>query len=503
LIPTLEGETRVKKPPLTAWITAWAIRPQTVTALSDPDPGVRRAAADDLAVQARWPSLLAACLMLVAVYELGRVVADDDEATGVVAALIAGSNLMFLRFGRTATIDVHLGLWVMVANVFLSHAILRRRYWLGCMGAGIALGLAFLTKGPVAWVQSLVPVIVYLVAMAVWRREHVGLRWIAPAVVGVGLMLAIGSPWYVYVSRHVPGAMDTWLHEAVDERGEKPSSVFGYLAVFALLLPWTVAFVGGVVSARRGMVLAVFLALAPLVVLTLYKDRKERYAYPMTGSACVVAAGGVMTLARKREEWNVLDKAMVVQHWGLVVVFGVVLPAVAATTLTPWLVTVEGRPWLSREWGVGISAGLAVLIAGGMLVRRRWVGAMVGCTVLAMLVVHGAVVRGYARTDNGRSTMRPLAEAVWARYPDARMYNAHPKGKRAGVDLSIYLNRVTEWVSMEELGRLRAGERPLVVVMLQDGGQPEPRPPQGWVYVGKVMRDRKDWYWAFGLPTAK
>src|SRR5258706_8392596 len=69
LIPTLEGESRVKKPPLTAWITAAAIRPSTVEAMSSLDPQVRRAAADRLAWEVRWPSLLAACLMLVATYE--------------------------------------------------------------------------------------------------------------------------------------------------------------------------------------------------------------------------------------------------------------------------------------------------------------------------------------------------------------------------------------------------------------------------------------------------
>src|SRR3954462_6535954 len=60
LIPTLEGEARIKKPPLTAWVTALGIRPATVADLSSPDPTVRRAAADRLAFESRWPSLLAA-----------------------------------------------------------------------------------------------------------------------------------------------------------------------------------------------------------------------------------------------------------------------------------------------------------------------------------------------------------------------------------------------------------------------------------------------------------
>src|SRR3954468_3216243 len=161
LIPTLEGKPRIKKPPLTAWITAWAIRPATVEAMSDGDPAVRAAAAKQLAWEVRWPSLLAACLMLVAVYELGRVVADPT--VGVVAAIVGGTTIMFLKFGRSAMIDVHLGLWVTVANVFLAHAILKGRRWSGCLGAGVALGLAFLIKGPVAWVQTLAPALLFIV----------------------------------------------------------------------------------------------------------------------------------------------------------------------------------------------------------------------------------------------------------------------------------------------------------------------------------------------------
>ena len=75
--------------------------------------------------------------------------------------------------------------------------------------------------------------------------------------------------------------------------------------------------------------------------------------------------------------------------------------------------------------------------------------------------------------------MRPLAEAIWRTAPDAEMYNAHPRGKRASVDLSIYLNRVTAGLLRYDLVRLRPGRRTKVVVMLQDKGTP-PTPPPGW-----------------------
>jgi hypothetical protein len=250
------------------------------------------------------------------------------------------------------------------------------------------------------------------------------------------------------------------------------------------------------------MVLAAFLAVVPLVVMTFYKDRKERYAYPVTGAGAIVAAWGVMTLARKREEWNALDRAAVAQHWALLVLFGVVLPAVAATTWTPWLRTITGDPWLSRAWGAGLTIALGVVIAIGMSQRRHWVASLAATTVVVMLAVHAAVIHGYAKTESGLSPMRPLADAIWQTHPDAEMYNAHPRGKRASVDLSIYLNRVTELVTMDELIRLHPGRRPKVVVMLQDNGGPPPEPPPGWQVVHHVPRD-KDFWWAFALDAER
>jgi hypothetical protein len=505
LIPTLEGRPRIKKPPLTAWITAHAIRPATVAAMSDGDAAVRAAADKQLAWEVRWPSLLAACLMLVAVYELGRVIADPT--VGVVAAIVGGTTIMFLKFGRSAMIDVHLGLWVTVANVFLAHAILKGRRWSGCIGAGVALGLAFMIKGPVAWVQTLAPVVLFVIVRQ-WlgaRDEHHRkgvVSWIGAIALGLLVMCAVALPWYLYILRNVPGAWDVWTHEATDERGEKPSTVLGYLALLPYLLPWTICFIGGIVSARRGVLLALFLAVLPLVIMSFYKDRKERYMFPVMGAAAVVAAAGIVTLARKRDDWNGLDRAAVVQHWVLLVAIGLLLPAAAATTRVPELTTVTHGPWISRAAGAMLTIGLGMVIAVAMLFRRQWLAALLSATVIVMLAAHAVVIHGYAQTHAGMSDMRPLANAIWQSHPDALMYNAHPLEKRASVDLSIYLNRVTTWVSADELAALTPGSRPLVVVMLQNPKEPEPQAPAGWKFLHKVARD-KDWWWAFVLEAKR
>src|SRR5207248_357026 len=93
LIPTMNGEPRVKKPPLVHWLTAAGLA----------TPGPRTWAA-------RWPSLVAACLTLIAVYELGRAV--EYWQLGLTAACITGSYILFLKFAWQASYDLHLALWV-------------------------------------------------------------------------------------------------------------------------------------------------------------------------------------------------------------------------------------------------------------------------------------------------------------------------------------------------------------------------------------------------------
>src|SRR5690606_10867383 len=150
-LPTLNGGQRISKPPWTAWYTAAFVSPETVAALSNPDPLARDGAYRRLMWEIRWPALLAACLTLALTCEMGRLLTGSLRG-GAVAAIVAGSTMMFLRFGRLATLDVQLGLWVTLANVLLLHAVLRGRWWLGCCGAGAAIGIAFMAKGPVALV---------------------------------------------------------------------------------------------------------------------------------------------------------------------------------------------------------------------------------------------------------------------------------------------------------------------------------------------------------------
>jgi 4-amino-4-deoxy-L-arabinose transferase-like glycosyltransferase len=148
LTPTLHDELRTKKPPLATWLSAISARPATVAKLSDPDPAIRNHAFENLAWQVRLPSLLAMCGVLVSTFVLGSLA--GGHRLGLISAIVCGTSLFWLRNARLATTDVHLALWVGVTNCFLAAAVFQRRWWLGFVGGGIALGLAMMSKGTVA-----------------------------------------------------------------------------------------------------------------------------------------------------------------------------------------------------------------------------------------------------------------------------------------------------------------------------------------------------------------
>jgi 4-amino-4-deoxy-L-arabinose transferase-like glycosyltransferase len=494
LIPTLEGEQRIKKPPLAAWVTAASIRPRTVGAMSAPAERARDAAVTRLAWEARWPALLAACLMLVAVYELGRAL--GDARVGLSSAIVCGTSLMFLRFSRYALTDVYLGLFVVAGNACLARALFCGQKWIGMIGAGAALGLAVMSKGPVALAQSVLPVSLFLLTTALISRAdgakpQAGGGWVGPVLLGTIVFLAVALPWPIAVISQIPDGWRVWWKDiSRDDVGERPSKFYVYLGILVWMLPWTVMLIGGAVSAvvhatrgRTRMLLSLTLMVVPLLIMTFVPDRKERYMYPVIGAAAVLAGHGLVELFDKRAAWTKWDKAGVVQHWAILAVIAVAGPQAPA-----WF----SKQHVPTEVAIAVGAGGTVAILAGILIRQQPAG-LLAASAVVMLSVAAIVLRSYSYTEKGHSDMRPLAQAIWRAAPDAVMYNAHPRGKRVGTDLSIYMNRVTTRITMEQWAQLKPAQRPLVTVTIHDKGRPPPQPPPGWKLIEEVPRDDDTW----------
>ena len=513
LMPTLQGEPRIQKPPLTAWITAASVRESTLRLMSSADAGERAAGERQLGWDARWAALLAACGMVAAAGMLGTII--GGPTLGVTSAVVCGTTLLFLRFARLATTDIHLALWVNVANVFLALAVLRGRWWVGCVLGGAALGLAFMSKGPVALVQSVAAVAAFIawerwgaredrahVETKVVRRGGFG-RVALPAIVGTIVMLAIAIPWFAYVLRKTANDNlgNVWLSEVsrVGATDLEPDPWFNYVSVIPFFFPWVVYLISGLVvggqhlwrRVREPRLLALFMFLVPILVMSFFKDRKERYLLPMLGPGAVVTGWALVVLARAWRDLKKDERWAVGIHWGIIGVAGVALPVLAATGWLKGLRRADGGPWFG--WGLAVVAAavmLAIVVLSARWQRRDGFAPIVG-TFVFMLLFQLVLTAGYRTSDEAQSQLKPLAEAVWERAPGVQAYNAMRR-KRVPGDLSIYLNQTVREVTRAELRRL---ERPHVVIMYQDGDDKEPPvPPEDSELIAKVPRGRHWWY---------
>jgi hypothetical protein len=114
-----------------------------------------------------------------------------------------------------------------------------------------------------------------------------------------------------------------------------------------------------------------------------------------------------------------------------------------------------------------------------------------------MLLLQYPVMRGYSAYAT--SDLKPLADAVWEKYPDARIVEYEPGTRtRTYLDLPIYAGRTTS--KERDVLALRPGERPVVAVFFSRRGEVPPL-PEPWQPLASGG-GRKDSWQAFVLPAA-
>jgi 4-amino-4-deoxy-L-arabinose transferase-like glycosyltransferase len=181
IVPYLQGEPYLDKPPLFYWCVMASYRIFGVHDWS-----------------ARIVPALAVHLSIIFIYLFGRRVVGERAA--FLGSLALGLAPGFLTVGRLLLMDGLLTLWttlgLLAAFEAIRNAPLRWSWW---VVAAFAVGLGVLTKGPIAIVLVVVPVIAY--ARLAGLKGSVGWRgWFAFGLVVLGVSL----PWYVLVSLRLP-----------------------------------------------------------------------------------------------------------------------------------------------------------------------------------------------------------------------------------------------------------------------------------------------------------
>jgi len=394
LVPWFNGQPRLKKPPLSYWLTAATA---AVTGAQD----------QVLPWHGRIPSLLAGLALLAGLLAAGRHLYDDTTAL-TAGALLAGS-VGFYAYTHDARPDMLYaalcGLGMLAGTVGLSGVSTRPGRWV--LGMWAIYGLATLAKGPH------IPLLLLLgTGLAQWRAGR-SLRELAPAR-GVALLLVIAVPWWLAL-RWVLADM------AGDGEAVGGSQLSGTLLVpslahlwngyylyrpLQLLLPWLplvpLAWWGlwcwhrragtAASTAARADALLTWPACCVLLGLSLGTQQRYFYALPLLGALSLLGARGLVLMSNA-------PRLLLVQ-------------AVLVAGASLWLLA------SGDELSAGLPAVLGALALAGWSARRGTLLPAVPLALLLMLMAAYALPGSAARLwSDDRRLSAAFAAEVAARVP--------------------------------------------------------------------------------------
>lgn len=468
LIPQCAGQPRVNKPPLLVWLNllAWSgLSPES-------------APVEALVLRARVLGIAFALLAIAATAWAGRRLYNAE--TGLVAGLAIGTGMLFLRHARIAAYDIHLLGWLALVLAGAAAAMTarsprgRRGAW---ALAGVALGAAVLTKGPLAFLLGAGPIAAWIATQprprsAAWR--------------GLGLTCAttllIAAPWYAHVLATVPESAGRMFveYKAVRKEFQPP---WYYLGLVGLVFPWTFAWLRSLPDAvRRGMDRGRDAAwvwfLFVFVAMSIPGAKQQRYILPILPAMALMVARGWMEGGGGADRWRRwMDRA----HLGLLVVVSVLAPVflLVQDRIVAWRWIDRAPVALDAAWVaplLALALGLAAWTAwaamrGGRRLAAAW------ATAGWMTILSTTVFAGLARAGDGADPSRADALGVLKRIGDAPLYYVYrfqaddlPPSK----EFLIYTRRVVPSLGRAALvKRLTKGETIFVLARVTPGHEPE------------------------------
>jgi 4-amino-4-deoxy-L-arabinose transferase-like glycosyltransferase len=221
VVPVYHGTPYLDKPPLLYWLVmaSYALF------------GVHDWAA-------RLVPSTAGFLCVLIVYGWARQATNSRAA--LLGALCLCLSPRFVQLERLLTMDALLCLWVILAwaaaHAAVQHGLLSGRWWLA---SALASGLGLLSKGPVALVLVVMPVLVYQVLDRRSARPR-----LIPWLLYLTVALASAAPWFLAVQARCPEfAGYFFVHHHVDrfrEPFDHGEPFWFYVPELLVgLFPWT------------------------------------------------------------------------------------------------------------------------------------------------------------------------------------------------------------------------------------------------------------------------
>ncbi len=333
LIPRLQGQPHLTKPPFTYWITAMGMMLFGINEWG-----------------ARFFVGLAFFGIIICTVGLARTWGRNDKEARA-AGLIFGTSVLPFVAGHLLTTDIFLAFWETLGvlacwRVWRDETKAFHWRWL----FWFAFGMAFLTKGPPGWLPLAV------IAVFFWLRRK---NWTLPGKIwswpGLALMLIVALSWFVAISMRQPSLFMHFIKYEFLERvastvHRRNNPVWIYIPVMLIgLFPWVGlwpmmlkrAWLGLRIGWENWKEVELFTAIwlgLPLIVFTLSQSRMILYVLPIFVPLAIWAArswlrlwgGNILPLASFARGWTIAGAIV----WAIVLLIFINYPSMAPFSRT-------------------------------------------------------------------------------------------------------------------------------------------------------------------------
>jgi 4-amino-4-deoxy-L-arabinose transferase-like glycosyltransferase len=397
IIPHLNSEVYLEKPPLFFWLMA-----ATGTVIG----GMNEFAA-------RFPAALFALLTLLLLFFLGKRL--FGEKGGFFAALILATSVEFLWLARRACLDTTLTFFTTAAIALLYVGFYQQRgRWILYLLAYLAMALGVLTK---LQIGVIVPVLVVGGYFLVQRE--LGFFKDTSHIPGIALFVALIGGWLAlaYLSggqEYLRGLLYQKTASTFLETTSHDRPLYYYLMYFpGNFIPWIIFFPSALIyglsagGRKKEFIFILFWFAIVFVFFSIAKAKRELYLLPLYPAAALMVGNLVAELPLG---------AGGAQRRISSIPFMILIIALALTALSlPIVAVLKGSLYLEHPEEIGV---ITALIAGGGAFlaflahryRRRDLPFYIICATILALSLYGAQ-RIFPEINRYKSA-RPLAQAI-------------------------------------------------------------------------------------------
>lgn len=376
LIPQLEEETILTKPPIFYWSVALCSLTSGVTELT-----------------ARIPSAVAGLGIVVFTLLLGCLLFNTEA--GFISAFALLATNFFMHQARYAELECMLTFFVTAALYFFVKGYknpARSTLWY-CLFFAM-MGLGMMTKGPFAMTFPLIPIIGFLV---IYKEKKLLIR--RSFLSGLFFFLIIVLPWPLVVLKYYPDFLklviwETAIRAATGFVHREPFQ-FYFLEAVKVFFPWVfflpfslwLAFSKRLVAVRKETAFLLLWFLGNLLFISLLKSKRDYYLFPITPAvALLIGATWLPLWAWIKEKAG--DKKVLCQRAAFLA--GSVCAGLSFMKDTPFAVNIPEMHSLNSAplllfIGAGMMAAALVKAVAPSAAAARTVFAL---TVVLMLLVH-------------------------------------------------------------------------------------------------------------------